>query len=417
MNDFLFYISQESVIKDIIIWGFFALVIIGMVLMLFIQQRHYKELKGELAELDKMHEHNVEFEFVLKAMDLAVWHLDVKSNKLTYDQDFREKSSHLILPNNATVDENTNMLDERDAERIAKTVKDICEGKIDDYHEVYRVKSPYSSKSFYWEESYATVAERDVEGMPTKIVGTTMRIDERKDLEEALVQARIRAEESDRLKSAFIANMSHEIRTPLNAIIGFTSVLPDVTTDEERHGLLDLIQENTQKLLRIIDDVVNISKVESGRTEINKTAFNLNEALRESMNQWAERLNPGVKLDSTFAYDSFTLTSDREKLEEIMGHLLSNAIKFTTQGSINVGYNHPEEGRVSIWVSDTGKGISEENLKHIFERFYKVDEFIPGAGLGLNVCTTMANSLGGSIGVESKLGEGSKFSLDIPVNL
>jgi signal transduction histidine kinase len=242
-----------------------------------------------------------------------------------------------------------------------------------------------------------------------------MRIDERKAMEEALVLARNRAEESDRLKSAFIANMSHEIRTPLNAIVGFTSILPDITDDTERKGLLDLIHENTQKLLRIIDDVVSISKVEAGQEELVMTAFELNTVLSDLMARYQSDLNPGVEMTTAFASDMENVTTDHSRLIEIMKHILSNAVKFTAQGTITVGYDKPEAGRIRIWVRDTGKGIAEEHQERVFERFFKVDEFIPGAGLGLSVCRTLAQSLGGQVGVESKLGEGSRFWVEIPI--
>ena len=234
-------------------------------------------------------------------------------------------------------------------------------------------------------------------------------------MEEALVQARNRAEESDRLKTAFIANMSHEIRTPLNAIVGFTGVLPDITDAAERQSLLDLINENTQKLLRIVDDVVNISKIESGKEELVMTTFDLNNLLVEAMSRSEKDVNANVELKSHFALDTLTVTTDMVRLDTIMKHLLSNATKFTAQGMIEVGYDQPSEGRVTIWVRDTGKGISEDNLERVFERFYKVDEFIPGAGLGLSICRVMAFSLGGNVSVESTLGEGSIFRVEIPV--
>jgi signal transduction histidine kinase len=291
---------------------------------------------------------------------------------------------------------------------------DLCSGKKSSYHEIYRVTVPYA-QTVYWEESYATVTQRDIDGHPTVIVGTTQRIDDRKSMEEALVQARNRAEESDRLKTAFVANMSHEIRTPLNAIVGFTSVLPDITDEEERKSLLDLIQENTQKLLRIVDDVVNISKIESGKEELVMTAFELNTLLLENMSRCEQSLQPGVGLDAQFAMDALTITTDLARLNEIMKHLLQNAAKFTQAGTVTVGYDKPVDGRITIWVRDTGKGIAEENLERIFERFYKVDEFIPGAGLGLSICRVMAYSLGGNVSVESTLGEGSVFKVEIPI--
>lgn len=392
-----------------------VLVIISLGVVLWYQVKAGKQLKSELQMLDKVGKHNVEYEFVLGTMKLSIWHLDVKTGELTFEHDFREKDSkYMASADGMTMVDSLLTLDPRDSERVRQSLTDLCNGQTSAYHEIYRVLVPYNN-TFYWEESYATVAARDVDGKPVKIVGTTQCIDDRKAMEEALVKARNRAEESDRLKTAFIANMSHEIRTPLNAIVGFTSVLPDIDNEEERKSLLDLIHENTQKLLRIVDDVVNISKIESGQEQLVMTTFDLNTMLAEAMAVFAEKLNPGVELNISFAQDALSVTTDMIRLSTIAKHLISNAMKFTQQGSIVVGYDNPVDGRVCIWVRDTGKGIAEENLERIFERFYKVDEFIPGAGLGLSICRVMASSLGGSVTVESKLGEGSIFRVDIPI--
>ena len=393
----------------------FVLVMISLVVVLWYQVKAGKQLESELQMLDNVGKHNVEYEFVLGTMKLSIWHLDVKTGVFTFEHDFREKGSkYMACADGMTMVDSLLPLDPRDSERVRQSLTDLCNGQTSAYHEIYRVLVPYDN-TFYWEESYATVAARDVDGKPVKIVGTTQCIDDRKALEEALVKARNRAEESDRLKTAFIANMSHEIRTPLNAIVGFTSVLPDIDNQEERKSLLDLIHENTQKLLRIVDDVVNISKIESGQEQLVMTTFDLNTMLAEAMAVFAEKLNPGVELNISFAQDALSVTTDMIRLSTIAKHLISNAMKFTQQGSIIVGFDNPVDGRVCIWVRDTGKGIAEENLERIFERFYKVDEFIPGAGLGLSICRVMASSLGGNVTVESKLGEGSIFRVDIPI--
>jgi signal transduction histidine kinase len=295
-----------------------------------------------------------------------------------------------------------------------RSLENICQGTISDYHETYRVVIPHTDK-LYWEESYATIAKRDADGKPLSIVGTSMRIDDRKQMEEALVKARNRAEESDRLKSAFLANISHEIRTPLNAIVGFTGILNEIPEGDEHQMLMGLIQENSQKLLRIVDDVVNISKFEAGKDELSMSIFDLNMVLREQCDKYAPRLASGVKLSTDFAETQLSISSDRTRVADVIDHLLSNAVKFTQSGSIVVGFNEPVANRIRIWVRDTGKGIAPEHLDRIFERFFKVDEFIPGAGLGLSICRTMAYSLGGSVTCESKLGEGSTFWLDIPI--
>ena len=403
---------QQFEVMPFVLMG---LVMVALIFFLRMQVRHTKQIKSELNLLKSLEKHNVEYEFVLGVMRLSIWHLDTTTGQLTFEQDFREKGyKYFSNVDGTTFQETILALDSRDADRVNQALIDLCEGRRSSYHEMYRVKVPYDN-SVYWEESYATVADRNADGKPTKIIGTTMCIDDRKAMEEALVQARNRAEESDRLKTAFIANMSHEIRTPLNAIVGFTSLLPDITDDAERQGLLDLVNENTQKLLRIVDDVVSISKIESGQEQLVMTTFDLNNLLIEAMNYFTSKVNPNVEMKQSFAQESLTITTDMIRLSTIAKHLVSNATKFTTQGIIEVGYDQPQDGRVVVWVRDTGKGIAEENLERIFERFFKVDEFVPGAGLGLSICRVMAYSLGGEITVDSKLGEGSVFRVSIPI--
>jgi len=410
-----FLITQTSSFgTEIAVW------VVGLILLLlgivtyFRQRKVEEQLMSELQQLAKIKKHNVEYEFVLKAMRLCTWHIDVPAQSITYDNDYRERNDCFVPMPGTTLDDLVAAMVEADQMRIRKSLEDLCQGRKDDYHEISRMKIAHTD-SYYWTESYATVSARDTEGLPLRVVGTSMRIDERKAMETALVEARNRAEESDRLKSAFIANMSHEIRTPLNAIIGFTSVLPDVTGDDERRELINLIQENNQKLLRIIDDVMNISKIESGKEQLVMTAFDLNDVLRAEVDDYASKAQPGVTLSTMFPQGSQPITTDLGRFTEIMTHLLANAVKFTAQGSIIVGYDAPANKRISIWVQDTGKGIAPEHLERVFERFFKVDEYIPGAGLGLSICRTMAYSMGGDVKVESKLGEGSKFWVELPI--
>lgn len=415
MNHILLATVQKSHTSDTLVWVLFGVAIVLLVWLLVFQRRKGSKLHRELEQLSKMKENNIEAVFVHKAMKLSTWHMDAKTMSLTYDSDFRDKSGWVAPYVDGDRAANTVLrLDPRDMEHVMKALSDLCEGRTEEYHTEYRVLIPNTDR-FYWEESFATILERDVEGKPTSIVGTTMRIDERKHMEEALIEARNRAEESDRLKSAFIANMSHEIRTPLNAIVGFTSVLPDVTEAEERQGLLELVHENTQKLLCIIDDVVNISKIESGKEELVLSNFELNQLLADLAERYRTDLKPGVDVTTMFGSSQLFITSDHNRLSEIVKHLLSNAVKFTMKGNIVVGYDNPVDGRICLWVQDTGKGIAVEHQERIFERFFKVDEFVPGAGLGLSICRTMAYSLGGTVNVDSKLGESSKFTVEIPI--
>ena len=417
MIEILLYSSTQSNLSNILVWVLLSVLLFILVGMIFWQRRTGKDLADELAELDKVEKNNVQNEFVLKALGVATWHMDVATMNIVYDQDFRMRSDGWITDASDAdghFGKGLSMLQEQDAERIAKSMQALCEGKTDLYHEEYRVMIPGTNR-FFWEESYATVAEHNVDGSPKVIVGTSKHIDDRKEMEDALKDARFKAEESDRLKTAFLANMSHEIRTPLNAIVGFTSVIADVQQEEERKQLLDLIHENTQKLLRIVDDVVAISKIEAGQEEAVMLQFDLVQILNEVVGRFADKVKDGVSLTTSYASESQLVTTDLNRVQEIMRHLLSNAVKFTDRGSIVVGFGKPHDDRIKVWVRDTGKGIATEYQKRVFERFFKVDEFIPGAGLGLSTCSTMAYSIGGDVTVESKLGEGSTFTFEFPV--
>ncbi len=411
----LLYVDQQTHTFQTVFWIIGFLLASLLIFAIFWQYRKGHELEEELEQLGKQKKKDIELDFVLKAMGLSIWHINTESGQLFFDKDFREKRSETVTGKDGdSFGENATLLVEEDSERVTNHLAALCSGRTEEYHEQYRVRVPHSSKT-YWEESYATIADRDIEGKPLLIVGTTQLIDERKNLENALKNALSKAEESDRLKSAFIANMSHEIRTPLNAIIGFTSVLPDIDGKEERQELINLIQENNQKLLRIIDDVMNISKIEAGKEQLQMLTFDINPILDEVVNKYMPDLKPGVTMTTRYAAQQQEVTTDLTRLTESLNHLVSNAVKFTNQGSITVGYEPVKDRKLHIWVRDTGIGIAPENHERVFERFYKVDEFVPGAGLGLSLCRTMAFSLGGNVGVDSRLGEGSTFWMEIPV--
>lgn len=411
MTTLLLYSSQQSQWVAIVTWVLLVALLLVSVILIVWQYRKGKELAYEISQLGKIQKNNVEYDFVLKSMRLSTWHIDPKTREIIFDQDFRDQSDTFVP---SMGKELVDAMPEQDRLRVMKALEDLCQGRREEAHEEYQIIQPHSKKT-YWSESYAIVAEHDIDGMPTRIVGTSKRIDNRKALEQELVDARNRAEESDRLKTAFIANMSHEIRTPLNAIVGFTSVLPDVQDAAERQQLLDLVHENTQKLLVIIDDVVNISMIEAGKEELVMSNFDLNLVLQDQIEHFSKDLKPDVLMRKQFASDQQFITTDMNRLLEVVKHLLSNAVKFTARGEIVVGYDAPSSGRIRIWIRDTGKGIAPENLERVFERFFKVDEFIPGAGLGLSICRVLAYSLGGSVNVESKIGEGSTFSFEFPI--
>lgn len=303
-----------------------------------------------------------------------------------------------------------------DRERVRKAYDDLIAGRSAKVREEYRiVTKDQSGHRMDWVEAQAAVSARDAAGRATMLVGSSLVITRRKELERDLVTARDRAEESNRLKSAFLANMSHEIRTPLNAIVGFSGILASTDEPAEREQYVQIIENNNELLLQLISDILDLSKIESGMLEFIYTDFELNAFLRDQLAVTRQRVAAGV----TVTYEApgegdLWIRTDRNRLAQLLINLLTNAAKFTPEnGTIRFGYTL-DEGIVRFFVTDTGCGIPEEKQAAIFERFVKLDEFKQGTGLGLPICRTILGHLGGDIGVNSTPGEGSTFWFTLP---
>lgn len=411
MESILLYTSRFSSLTVMLIWvgGFilFLLLCFGI----YYQLRSGRKLKHELIELEKVRQNNIEFEFILKAMKIAVWRYEPQTKTFVIESDYRDGNDNYVPGGDDMLNNFFSDISPAHVDRVSKSFNDICEGRSDFYHQEYQITNPISGNSF-WEESYATIVERDMDGIPTKIVGTTQRIDERKTMEASLVAARNKAEESDRLKTAFLANMGHEIRTPLNAIVGFADLLPMVQSDEDRNQLIVEIQENNRKLLRVIDGLVSMSQIEAGAKSLLMGKVDLNQLLQEVADKYQPTANLPINVECPLP--RLMIQTDRERLVEILDHLVQNAVKFTTEGEITLHYE-VQGNQVRVSVKDTGKGVDKADQKRIFERFVKVDEFIPGTGLGLSVVASHVKNLGGTVGVESSLGAGSDFWFILPL--
>ena len=228
-----------------------------------------------------------------------------------------------------------------------------------------------------------------------------------------LVVAREKAEESDMLKSAFLANMSHEIRTPLNAIVGFSSILAETDEEQEKREYISIIENNNALLLQLIGDILDLSKIEAGTLEFNFSDFELNELMHEKENIIRMKTAEGVELIFEPGLDACLFHSDRNRLSQLLINLLTNAAKFTAKGSIRFGYR-TEGSRLRFYVSDTGCGIPPEGQRRIFDRFVKLNSFKQGTGLGLPICKSIVEHLGGEIGVKSEEGRGTTFWFTLP---
>lgn len=234
-----------------------------------------------------------------------------------------------------------------------------------------------------------------------------------------LDMAKKKAQESDKMKTMFVQNMSHEIRTPLNAIVGFSHVLTDMGNDfntEEKENMAKYITDNSELLTTLINDILDITQIKSGSMTIKKVPTKINDLCRESIATVTQKLKEGVEMFfTTDADDDFCINSDHHRINQVLINMLTNAEKNTTAGSITVGCSLKKNpGMVTLTVTDTGIGISKDKQKNIFERYEKLDKIKPGAGLGLDICRTIADKLGGAIDIDPDYNQGARFWFTIP---
>lgn len=239
-------------------------------------------------------------------------------------------------------------------------------------------------------------------------------ITELKETERKLIAARDKAEELDRLKSAFLANMSHEIRTPLNAIVGFSSLLTETEDMKDRKQYMAIVQENTELLLQLISDILDLSKMESGAFEFVKSDTDVNLLCSEIIRSLRMKVPAGVELVFEECLPGCHVWADKNRLNQVISNFINNALKFTFSGSITLGYYRQTDGYLRFYVRDTGMGIPKNKIKTVFDRFVKLNSFVHGTGLGLSICKSMVEQMGGTIGVESEEGEGSCFWFTYP---
>ena len=230
-----------------------------------------------------------------------------------------------------------------------------------------------------------------------------------KETEQKLIIARDKAEELDRLKSAFLANMSHEIRTPLNAIVGFSSLLAETDSRNERQEYIKIVQENNELLLQLISDILDLSKIEAGTFNFVYTNVDVNETCAEIIKSMSMKVGKGIELIFEEPFPECYLYTDKNRFTQVISNFINNALKFTQQGSITLGYEQVSHQKIKFYVRDTGMGIPEEKQKSIFERFVKLNTFVQGTGLGLSICKSIVSQMGGEIGVDSTEGVGSCF--------
>ena len=366
------------------------------------------------AEQDELNE---KYKLVLQATGLTPWIWEIPEGLIDCDLSYTPglesgSGSRFIV----TEEQYYSMIYPDDRERIRAAYADLLAGRIDILQEEYRVI--YVQGDYQWAKSFAIVRKRDASGKPIQLVGASLQIDIQKRLEQDLREAKEKAEESNRLKSAFLANMSHEIRTPLNAIVGFSAVLTDEDEsfdDESRREFSEIIKVNSFQLLKLINDILDFSDFENDNITFN---IRTHDAVK-LCNEVVETVMASRKLEVEMRFDTdlsvLMLDTDDARLRQVLINLLVNATKFTEQGSIVLELKMADAGTALFSVTDTGCGIPKEKQKQVFERFEKLNEYAQGTGLGLSICKLTVDKWGGDIWIDPDYEGGARFVVSHPL--
>lgn len=266
-----------------------------------------------------------------------------------------------------------------------------------------------------WIELFMAAKGKDKHGLTTRAVGCATIIQERKEAEIVMLAAQRKAEQANLVKTNFLANMTHEFRTPLNAILGFSTIMAHSQTIEERMQCLGAIQTSGSLLLQIIDDVIELSKLESNEMELKRNLIDINVLLEKAVEDAKPMRKPDVVMSYHHTEAPIILHGDEEKIALVMKQVLDNACKYTEHGTIDV-YCHKSSEHAVITVKDTGAGMTPEHVHHVFDRFYKGNTFIPGTGLGMSLVKGLVELWNGTIKVDSVQDQGTSITFTIPLH-
>ena len=302
-----------------------------------------------------------------------------------------------------------------DRKRMLEFFRKARIGESKDFKGEMRIERPGEKGKWNWIRTNVVVNQFAPENGQIELIGVNYDITELKETESMLIEAKEKAETADRLKSAFLANMSHEIRTPLNAIVGFSSLIGETEDMEEKRQYMGIIEENNDLLLQLISDILDLSKIEAGTFDFVERELDVNVLCEDIVRFMKMKAKPGVEVLFDRHLPECRIVSDRNRLNQVIANFVNNAIKFTTAGSIRVGYDQIDETHLRFYVADTGIGIEPERQAEIFDRFVKLNTFVHGTGLGLSISKSIIKQLGGTIGVDSEPGKGSCFWFVLPV--
>lgn len=348
--------------------------------------------------------------------DSILWEYDVENDKLTVDFGLNEdinnneglKAIHDY--NFKNQEDYKSSIHPDDFDRVYnKQFKPLLQGKINNFVTAYR--RILNGKTFWFNSNVRSYKFND-DGTPNRIVSYTSNITQQREKEIELIKVK----EADKLKSAFLANMSHEIRTPLNAIVGFSGLLAVTENMEDKEEYINIINSNNDLLLQLINDILDLAKIEAGTLEFVDSDVDVNQLFSDIEQSSRLKAQDGVQVCFVEKIPNCILRTDRNRVSQVITNFINNAIKFTTQGSILFGYRHRDD-ELYFYVKDTGCGIAKNKIGQVFTRFVKLNSFVQGTGLGLSICQMIIKRLGGDIGVESEQGKGSTFWFTLPYSI
>lgn len=362
---------------------------------------------------EELKERNYKMELTFKTVGMSYWDFDVKNKQFrAFNDSVNDFHSEKII----SPEDYLNAAHPDDTDSVRESIYSMFNGVAQEFSFQYRSRTKWDQE---WQTLIVTgiPSEMDKKGNVIRYTGITFNNTKWEKMARELKEMKDKAELSDRLKSAFLANMSHEIRTPLNAIVGFSELLVDCDNPDEKAEYWDIIESNNELLLRLINDILDLSKIESGIIERKRERFDLSKVCSELYTMIQPKItNPDVKLSYDNSYPECWITLDCNRLKQIWMNFLTNAIKCTQSGYIKMGYSI-ENGGIKIYVKDTGAGIPKHLHPQIFGRFQKLNEFAQGTGLGLAISKAIVEAADGEIGFVSEEGVGSTFWAWVPCEI
>ncbi|HNZ71894.1 MAG TPA: PAS domain-containing sensor histidine kinase, partial [Prolixibacteraceae bacterium] len=374
----------------------------------FINLSEIKSLQNKLEDEKKKHS------LAMKNSGLVFCEYDFKTDEILLSDEWKFM---LKGKSNSNAQNIINNIYPSDYKSITDHFSSLSSGARDTLTSEFRVQHP--ERGIIWVNLSVLITKRDEAHKPKQLIGLLEDITERISIQQELIKAKERAEESDRQKSAYLGNMSHKIRTPLNTIVGFSNLLTeDDISHQEKDNYINIIRHDTEQVLHLIDDIINIAKIDANQLDTNDKECSINEMFNSlseyyKTNEKTNRIEFVTKQMLPNGKD--ILKTDADKLHQILNNLLNNAFKFTNEGKIELGYFiNPVEEKMIIYVKDTGIGIQNEHKDKVFNHFYQANQTTEGTGLGLTISQSLVKLIGGKLNFESKEGEGSTFFVELP---